>query len=469
MKSKILKRVLGVVIAFGVVIGGGVYIYTHQSTDYADTYEQAMAERADIVNELKFSGAIEPNDSRPVYYIVSGKVVDVAVKEGDYVEAGDALVKLDSTSIEFDIQSKELALAQTQIDQEYAIKESKQNVDNLEQSISTSLNGDVLLAQQAVFTAQDAYQNAARDYNVALTQYQNETTPEIVAAKQTLKSAENEHSIAKHYDDSTEKSRQGINVTNAKENLELAKKNAKLEVEKLEQAMMDAEASMMDAKNKYDGILLEIEQNKTKLNDALSKQGASLAVEQSAVELEHLKRQLEDYTITAPISGYVTDIEVKVGDNLGESKALMVVRNYDTMKVKCKVDEYNLMSIKEGQAVEVYVNSLDQTYEGCISQIASTATADYGFSYVMVTIDFAPGEKISSGLGAQIRVVKDIEENALCVPVEAVGFDKATFDSYVQVMENGELVHRAVETGLSDDANIAILSGLEEGEVVYYE
>ncbi|MBR4342624.1 MAG: hypothetical protein IKP88_07955 [Lachnospiraceae bacterium] len=66
---------------------------------------------------------------------------------------------------------------------------------------------------------------------------------------------------------------------------------------------------------------------------------------------------------------------------------------------------------------------------------------------------------------ASVIVVKNFKENVLAIPQNAVYSD--TTGSFVYEIKNGERVRRSVTLGLSDNANVEIIDGLEEGACVY--
>lgn len=108
-------------------------------------------------------------------------------------------------------------------------------------------------------------------------------------------------------------------------------------------------------------------------------------------------------------------------------------------------------------------------YEGTVTKIngmaqvnatgAATVTAD-------IHID-NPDERIYLGIEAKVKVESASEENVLLVPVACVNYD--TKGAFCYIVEDGILVRRDVEAGISSDTQIQIISGLKAGDQVITE
>lgn len=68
------------------------------------------------LSQVKASAVVAPSQESRLSFVISGMVEDVTVEEGDQVQAGQALVKLDTTEQEFDIVAAQAALTSAEID-----------------------------------------------------------------------------------------------------------------------------------------------------------------------------------------------------------------------------------------------------------------------------------------------------------------------------------------------------------------
>lgn len=170
------------------------------------------------------------------------------------------------------------------------------------------------------------------------------------------------------------------------------------------------------------------------------------------------------YNVNSPIEGYVTSLSVSVGSMAGTTM-VGAVANIDELIIETSISETLAGKINVGDAVDVYVGSLDEIFMGRItsfSPIPSLGTLTYP-----LTITMDPSDKLFAGMFAEVRLVSDQVQEALCIPSGAVIIKDGV--SVVAVL-NAENVpeFREVTIGIDNGSNAEILSGIEEGDVVVY-
>lgn len=456
MKGKIKKKwfiIAGIVLI--AIIAAIIMVNLKSDEEISD---EAVVEYMDVFNQLEFSGNIEPNDTRGVYSVVNqAKVSEVLVKNGDFVHKGDPLVILDSTSIEYEIKAKELSLKEAKL-------QAKNNITTSTLALENGSNDDILAKKAALELAQTNYDSAMYKYAMAVGNYNGNKNSTIVNAKNALRQAEVELSITDS-EDFDARSVKGSAVGSAQANLKAAEADAKAEMDSLFLQVAQAEAELNSAKTAYNSAIAASKVTKSELESKaeLAKEGT--AAEIAELELNKLKADFENYTITAQCDGYISNLSVKVGDTT-DNKLLMNILDYDGMKISIDVDEYDIKAFNLGDKVRIFVSSKNEYYDGKVDSIASEATKKNELSYIKVTILFTPDGMISSGLGATVYTVPGDNINKLAVPSSALLYDTASGNRYVLVRsENGE-EERNVVVGDTDGEYTAILEGLSEGEIV---
>jgi len=453
MSKKAKRNTIIIVI---ILIAAGAFAFFRMNNSEVPD-EVITAEYMDVFDQLEFAGNIEPNETRGVYSVINqAKVSEVLVKNGDFVHKGDPLVKLDSTSIEYEIKGKELALEQIKLEQENNLTSAK---------VAEKYGAGSLESREAaVKVAQTAYDEAMYKYAVASGDYNSGKTPAIVNAQNAVREAEANMSVTDK-DDETERFLKGTAVGNAHFALDAAKLSAKEEVDNLFLEVAKAEANLEAAKADYAAAAMQNKTEKSSLEAKANITEGSTVVEQAEVELNKLKADYENYTIKAQCDGYISGVSVKVGDT-SDNKLLMNILDYEGMKISIDVDEYDIKAFHTGDKVRVYVTSMDQYYDGIVDSIATEATKKNELSYIKVVVKFSPSEMISSGLGATIYTVPGDDVYQLAVPCAALNYDTATGSRYVFVNSAEGPVRREVTVGETDGENTAILDGLTEGEEV---
>ena len=141
------------------------------------------------------------------------------------------------------------------------------------------------------------------------------------------------------------------------------------------------------------------------------------------------------------------------------------------MSITIGIDETDILALKEGQEAEITVESVgEEVYPASVTEISKVADTSTGVTQYSaeVLLDKAPG--MLPGMTAEVDIKIEGNENALIIPVDALhqtstgAFVYTTFDEETQ--QYGGKVD--VVPGMQNDNYAEILSGLQEGDTVYY-
>ena len=466
------KKLIGLIIVV-VLIALAVTFAVKAGGSSTGRYLETTVENRDIISYLEFSGNIEASDVSTVYASVAAQVTELPVEEGDYVEAGDVIAVLDSSDVEYNIALQEANLELAQLTDSYNIKDSQTSLDNLNTQLAEGLNSTLNTAQEALLNAQESYQTAVETYNQAKEELDNGTNQSIVSARQSVTSAQASYDSAadqkeNHLITDEALATYAVTLNNAQENLRLAEETAQQEVQDYYDDMMAAQEALADAERDYEAAELSMDQNVQSSEDTLEKTQALASQEATQMEIDHLKESLEDYIITAPISGYITDLSLAEGEYTTSAAAVAEVTSFDTMQAGVRISEYDVAQVKEGDAVQIHVDALDKDYEGVISRISRTATVENEVSYLDATVEFEADDEVRDGLSAEIRLIRQQELGVPALPSEAIAYHEDN-TAYVYIRdEKGEVKEQPVSLGATDGTWVQITDGLEEGQSVLY-
>jgi RND family efflux transporter MFP subunit len=171
-------------------------------------------------------------------------------------------------------------------------------------------------------------------------------------------------------------------------------------------------------------------------------------------------------TVTAPISGEVSDRQVNGGEAVTPGQTLFTVVNTEFLELAGQVPVDQAARVRPGQPVEFQLGAYpDQTFRGTVARIEPTANPDTRQIGVYLRLE-NPNRALVGGLFASGRVLAEGGESTIVVPTTAIRGSGA--DTYVWVIEDGAAVRRPVVTGRRDDSRdvVAIASGLQGGEQV---
>ena len=282
-----------------------------------------------------------------------------------------------------------------------------------------------------------------------------------------------------------------------------------------------SEASYKEAKANYDrnkslydkGIISRADWDKAVASFEVAKankQNAYYNVQSASATVLEAKDNLGRTTIYAPADGTISVLNVELGERvLGTQQMagteILRVANLNNMEVEVDVNENDIVKIKVGDEANVEVDAyLKKQFKGIVTSISnsasSTLTADQVTNFkVKVRIlkesyqDLLQGKPSTyspfrPGMTATVDIITNTKSNILTVPISSVVVksdtaavkeikvedpndekskpksDKKFECVFVKVGNKAKI--RIIKTGIQDDTNIEVLSGLKKGDVV---
>ncbi|MBK5212108.1 MAG: efflux RND transporter periplasmic adaptor subunit [Flavobacteriaceae bacterium] len=396
MKKKTLIWIIAVVVLLIVLLLVGKKAgWFGKSGDYKEV-EITKIKLIDITETVAATGKIQPEVEVALSSEVSGEIIELPVKEGQTVEKGDLLVKINPDLIQA------------------AVSQSQAGLQNVRAQYSQ---------------AQASEKNARLNYE------RNKTLFE----KGVISKSDWDKSVADY---------------------DMAQANAK---------------------------------------------AAYYSVQSAAANVKQSVDNLSRTTIYAPMSGTISKLSVELGERVvgtAQMAGTEIVRvaNLQKMEVEVDVNENDIVKVALGDSTTVEVDAyLKREFKGIVTAIANSAesslTADQVTNFkVKISIlpesykDLTEGKPESyspfrPGMTATVDIITNKKNNVIGVPISAIVIKTDTTDSKklatgevanpntekfeaVYLKESEEAKLRVVKTGIQDDSNIEILSGLKEGETV---
>lgn len=457
-------------------------------------YRTTPAKIGDLSVSITGTGTIAASESRQEYSKVSSTVEKIYYLEGDTVQKGWAIAKLDSSDYEVNIKSQRNAIRQAEVskanlDRQISnlkiVSNSSGYVSNLNLvegtyvmantdvcTITNSQKDEVTLQFVSSAASQIQVGNNVRVLLTGSLNYVDGVVTFISNRISTLSSGANVVDVT-------------IEVTNSRFALSGVYASAEVttgantfksvneaQFKSTQAGTVKAETSgsvkKVYVKNgqyvSKGELIAELENN-----DLLaSSQTTALNIQNLYTQLNYSNDKLKDYTITAPIDGTITMQTIKEGDLVAPGTLISTISNKDDMEFKIPVDELDIAKIDYDKKVKVTIDALPYTLEnpieGKISKMPLEGTAVGGVTDYYVTITIPGKDDIRISMSADAEIIIDEKENVLYVPVESI--DKEDGQEYVYVVKDGIADKRVVTTGLKGLSYVEITSGLEEGEEV---
>jgi HlyD family secretion protein len=186
------------------------------------------------------------------------------------------------------------------------------------------------------------------------------------------------------------------------------------------------------------------------------------SLERMMLNLELVRKSIDNLILTAPISGQLTSLNAEIGESKNRGERLGQIDVLDGYKVRVAIDEFYIARINHGQRGTFDLGG--QTYEMEISKIYPEVS-DGRFEVDMDFIDEEP-ENIRRGQTLRIRMeLGDLTDATL---VARGGFFQRTGGNWIYVVDpSGEFAtRRAIRLGRQNPNYFEVLEGLEPGERV---
>jgi HlyD family secretion protein len=269
----------------------------------------------------------------------------------------------------------------------------------------------------------------------------------------------------------------------AKQDLQDTKTELHNNIKKLEQQLSDATKQYSKSQNEYDkglitkiqlqqaettvsGLQLDISNMKQKLdtmNQTNSLSSLEVQLESSQLAVQEADRALQNYTVTAPISGMITDLPVERGMTLQRGSKAVQLQQLDPVKIKAELNDFSLPLVQGKGEISFYVPGQPDRWKGKVtylSSVSSGASKTYSLELELSNQD----GKLKPGMRVQLLLHGEKAPEVVAVPTASIV--REGNETFVFVM-NGETVEKRIVTlGKIKEPYQEVMSGLKEGELL---
>ena len=190
------------------------------------------------------------------------------------------------------------------------------------------------------------------------------------------------------------------------------------------------------------------------------------AYENSKIQLEQSKKQLEYCKIVAPFSGIITTKSVEIGSyvNVVPPTPVCYIVDISSLKIALNVSENDVYKLNEGKKVKV-TSSIFPTaeYTGVITYVSPKSDRGHNYS-IEISIVNQKEFTLKSGTFVNVEIDFETKRSPLLIPRQSlIG---SINDAKVYVVENGKAVIKKIAIGAEYDKYLEIIDGLAEGEEI---
>jgi RND family efflux transporter MFP subunit len=371
--------------------------------------EVAPAAQGTMTETVTVTGTIRADRETGVSAQASGRVLDVRVREGDTVAAGEVLITLDP------------AESQSQVRQAQAgVEGSQARLGAAQRRLEILVKGprqeERAIARNQLDQAESSRRTADADLKRLKGLYE-----QGAVSKQQLDAAQMAYDTSRAQRDSAHKL------------LDLTEQGAR--PEEIDAARKDVEA-------------------------------AAAGLRQSSGMLAEARERLSYTTIRSPISGVVFERKVEPGEVVSQGGSpLLRIANPASVYYEATVPERVAQRVRAGQRVDVMVQGDgERPVEGSVERMVTIANPNSRDFLVRIGITGGGMGLTKPGMFARGSVVVQESPGAVIVPKDALVEREGKLLAFVVV--NGKAQRREVQTGITDSERAEILSGIKPGESV---
>ena len=403
------------------------------------------ASKGNLSRVTEINGNVVSNNTTSYYSQIDGRIARIAVKEGDYVKKGDLLIAYDTDEIDRNISLTDYSMQETAGTCDNVIQtggrnaglysEANTNLSVLEQQISDT-QAAIERAQNRLIEKQAQLADFGAKLQISLIDYSDDPTS---SDYENLSKMAASNAYAQQYDPEIISLQQELNTLNT--NLASYKE--------LKAQMVSQKASSTM------GLITSGAKEQVEATKASSELNGTVTIE---------KYEEARGGIKAEFDGVVTSIGVIENSTVTVGTPMITIESTEDVVIKMNVNKYDILDMEVGQSASCMIKNKE--YTGTVSRIehmtGNDGTSGIG---VEVTLD-EPDENIILGLETKVRIDSASLENVLIIPLDALCEDEE--GEYVFILNDDQADKCFVETGVRNDDEVQIVSGLYEGDTVIW-
>lgn len=476
MKRKWIRRVIIIAAILGVVTTS-VLLYRAANRDgSAVQYGTAAVRRGDIDVVVQAGGSIRPASADRVFAPASARIAEVSAANGDFVAKGDTLFRLESSSIDAEIEALEEDLSSKDA-QLLAADRSKSSsvvspVSGRIKAVYAEIGRETISAMRTdggiiLISADDRMEIRFRP--------DRELTPGDPvtvmvgekSSKATISEISDGEAVVLLNDDSYAPGSNAYVYAMDGTDLGSGSLSVHLPFYVACSAGIVSEIAVSEGQEVSAGdTLLRLEEpvySEVYLQLLASRQ-------QAYDNLLEKREQKEGMTVVSPRDGVVENMAAAAGTTVQEGMLLCSVGGTDAFDLTVSVDELDIAGIKEGQSADIALDALSgASFSGTVSRISGEGIYANGVTTYEVTIRLDGTEGVLAGMSARADIFVASHEDVLLIPVSALKTIEG--EKYVMVVPDpdnntADAIETKVTVGLISGTQAEILTGLAEGQYV---
>jgi HlyD family secretion protein len=404
------------------------------------------------------SGKVQPVQSVNISPKNPGIITELEVEQGQKVEKGHIIARMDNSDIKMRIIQYQANLEQAKA--QLAESQAGSRSEDIAQAKARVAQAEAQLAIIKKGNRDQEIDQARATVDAAKAQL--ELTQARVNRYQSLakQGAISQDSLDQYI---SENRRAKANLEEAQRRLSLQKAGNRDEDIKKQEAVVAQERE----------ALRKLENGSRP--EEIAQARASVAA--ANAQLKQQQVQLNDTIIRAPFAGIITQKYANIGafvtpttsaSSSSSATSSSIVALARGLEVLAQVPEADIGRIKQGQQVEIVADAYpDQVFKGRVHLIAPEAVVEQGVTSFQVRIDIDSGaDQLRSGLNVDVTFLGDRINDALTIPTVAILTENGKTGVLVPD-ENKKPQFREITIGTQINNETQVLEGVKTGDLIF--
>lgn len=395
-----------------------VYLHFTPSTPTLDLANTVLVQSKDLQMQTKANGVVQPVRKINVSPKEAGRLVQLLVREGDQVQVGQTLARMDNEQLQAQVQQYGGVLARAQAE----------------------------LAQRLAGNRREEIAKAAAE----VTRYEAQ-----------LQEARSRLQLAKgRVDRKRLPAQEGAISRDALDESLMEERNARDNLSQVQASLAVAQQELLRQRRGY--RMEEIAQSRAQ-------------VIETTAQLQVYQTQLSNTLVRAPFAGTITRRYADVGDFVTPTTSAStsdgatsasIVELSSGLEVEAKVPEASIAQIRTDQPVEIRSDSYpNQTFQGRVRLIAPRAVQENNITSFRVRVRLQSGLKqLKAGMNTRLGFLGQPVRQVLVVPLAAVVTQKDGQKGVWRVETNGNARFQTLQLGVQSSSQAQVLAGLKLGD-----
>jgi HlyD family secretion protein len=484
-------------------------------------YVTAQAEKATVIATITATGQVSVSNQIDLKPKASGEITYLPVENGQKINSGALVAKIDSTDTQKTIRDAEANLAAAKLSLEkLKIQNSAENMNaDLAKSYEDGFNtvSNVFLDLPTIMAGLDdmfydtnnasgaqytidwyAGQVGQTDSDKAIT-YKKDVNDTYSAALKAFKTNFSNYKNASRNSNSTTTEALILETYNTTKTIADAIKTSSNYIDfvkgsietnnfNIPTIITTHQTTLNSYTSKTNSHLLNLLSITTNiknykdafLNSDLDVQSSLLSVQQKENALQDAKDNLADYYIYAPFGGTISNVAINKGDSISSGTTIATLITNKQI-AELSLNEVDVAKVSTGQKATLTFDAIpDLTISGKVAEINTIGTVSSGVVNYTVKISFDTSDvRVKPGMSVNATIITNIKQDVLAIANSAIKtqngttsvetFDTTLTNPTAGIQGSRSLVlptKKTVITGISNDSITEIVSGLTEGDII---